>query len=77
MRYTERLHLLGSSENMGTVGGDGVDGRVVGPHLTQQLTALGGPELEHAAAAHGHEQRLRRHVCQPAHPVLVSVAYAL
>lgn len=62
---------------MGAVGGDGVDGRVVGPHLAQQLTALGRPEFEHAAAAHGHQQRLRRHVRQPAHPVLVSVAHAL
>ena len=55
------------------VGGDGVDGGVVCFHLAHRAAGVGGPELDDAGSASGHQNLSAGQVSQPADPVLVSV----
>lgn len=74
------LNSLGGGEDATRVGGDGVDGRRVGPELANEGAVVGIPQLQHAAPAaaqqHGRAPGVR-HEAERADPVLVGLVQGL
>ena len=62
---------------MGVVGGDGVDGGVVGLHLPHQRARLSVPELDGAGPAARHHNVTAGQIGQATDPVFVSVVETL
>ena len=62
---------------MAVVGGDGVDGGVVGLHLAHQVAGLRAPQLDVASPAARDDDGVGGQEGQPADPVLVGVVEGL
>ena len=69
--------IVRGREDVGVVGGDGVDGGVVGLHLPDQGACLGVPELDGAGPAARDNNVPPGEICEAAYPVFVSVVETL
>lgn len=69
--------VIGGCEDVRVVGGDGVDGGVVGLHLPHQGARLGVPELDGARPAARHHDVAAGKIGQATDPVFVSIVETL
>ena len=65
--------VVGGREDVGVVGGDGVDGRVVRLHLPDQVAGLGRPELDGASPAPGHDNVAPGQIRQTTDPIFMCI----
>ena len=62
---------------MRIIGGDGVNGAIMRPHLSHQIARVRRPKFYRSRSASRHHDVATRQICQPTDPVFVSVVKGL